>query len=716
MRKLLSGLLLCVVLSVACATTALSPVDMRTLATSDPHALIEKVRAALDAGGYANDSAGEREALWWMGHAGINASDDAAVTEAVARLKGLDSVGHDTLAKSYAGFLTADLRIAHGDGGGVGDALKAAALQLDSPDPARRALAKFQLCDAYSMAGQVRQSQPLCRTADAAFAKLHDSWDQAQAKNDEGNNAYAMDRYSAAGPFYVAARALYHKVGDRAQELMVGDNLAQVYLKEGKPEQAIALSRASLANERAAGRLSDALVSQYDISRALDVMGQHRKAMALITSTVAEARKAGLGSLLPDLLQEQSHFAEHNGDLKLALSAEQAALKASRAHWSSLLGSQQAELAARYTAREKEIRIRELERNNEMKNLKLQTAQAEAARNAMQLRHQRTTLVAVLAGVAGLIVGVVSLLLLLRAQHRHARELRRQALEDPLTGVDNRRGFFQRAQALLARRDVVTPSLHALLLFDFDYFKQVNDRCGHPFGDIVLNVSLQRLVEVLGERGRLARLGGEEFAALCPRVGGEAALALAEEMRMAVAAIAFPQAPADLDVTITSVSRCSMAPVATTSPVGCMLPIARCMSRRRAGAIRSRWRKRSRSCCHRRGLTRSLQPELAVAAGAPGSECRIRARAGVRKARVLPASRSRCVRRSRSSAWRIRYPAPRVRFRATSPASVQNARRRSATAGVSPTGCRGSGRCAAQPWPRTTSSAPCANPSRRPPR
>ncbi|MGH8191765.1 MAG: GGDEF domain-containing protein, partial [Rhodanobacteraceae bacterium] len=46
------------------------------------------------------------------------------------------------------------------------------------------------------------------------------------------------------------------------------------------------------------------------------------------------------------------------------------------------------------------------------------------------------------------------------------------------------------------------------------------------------------------------RLGGEEFAALCPRVGGEAALAFAEEMRAAVAAIAFPQAPVDLDVTI----------------------------------------------------------------------------------------------------------------------------------------------------------------------
>ncbi|MGH8126637.1 MAG: GGDEF domain-containing protein, partial [Rhodanobacteraceae bacterium] len=368
--------------------------------------------------------------------------------------------------------------------------------------------------------------------------------------NDEGNNAYGLGRYAAAGGFYKAAIDLYRKAGDRPQALMVGDNLAQVYLKEGKPGQAIALSRASLANERAAGRESDALISQYDVARAMEVMDQHDGATALIASTVDEARKAHLDSLLPDLLQEQSRLAEDNGNLKLALAAERDALKAARKHWSSSLGSQQAELAARYATHEKAIRIRELERNNQVKNLKLKAAAAEAARNAMQLHRQHTRLLATLVAAAGLVIGIVSLLLLLGSQRRHARELRRQALEDPLTGVDNRRGFFRRAEELLGRHDADTPPLHALLLFDFDYFKRINDRCGHPFGDIVLNVSLQRLREVVGRRGCLARLGGEEFIALCPRIGGAAALDLAERMRAAISEIQFPNAPEDLDVTI----------------------------------------------------------------------------------------------------------------------------------------------------------------------
>jgi diguanylate cyclase (GGDEF)-like protein len=243
-------------------------------------------------------------------------------------------------------------------------------------------------------------------------------------------------------------------------------------------------------------------------------------------------------------------MAEANGDLKLALASEREAMQIAGKYWKVSLGSQQAELAARYAAREKEIRIQELERNNQVKNLKLRAAQADVERNAMQLRRQRGTLIAALIAGIGLVVGVVSLLLLLRSQWRHGRELRRQAQEDPLTGVDNRRGFFRRAQALLDRRDVDTAPLHALLLFDFDHFKRINDQYGHPYGDIVLNVSLQCLRGVVDSRGRLARLGGEEFVVLCPHLGGAEAVQLAEEMRTAIRALAFPDAPDGLDVTI----------------------------------------------------------------------------------------------------------------------------------------------------------------------
>lgn len=550
MPKFLPGLLLWLVAGAAFPATVLSLHQMRIMSAADPHGLIGQVRDALDAGTYANDSAGEREALWWMGRAGINTGDDAAVTEAVARLDSLGSVAHDTLAQSYAGFLDADLRIGHGDGSAVSEALRAAALQLDSRDAAHRAFAKFQLCDAYSMADQYKQSDPLCRDAAAAFATLGDDWNQAQAMNTRGVNAYSLGRYPDAERFYRQARALYEKAGDHSRALMTGDNLAQVFLKQGKPRQALELSRASLADERAGGREADALISQYAIARALQAMGRHAEAMQMINTTIDEAKKAQLNGILPDVLEEQSRIAEANGNSALALHASREALAVSRKHWLGTLDSQQAELATRYAAREKELRIRELERNNQIKTLKLRTTEAEAARNAMRLRRQRATLVAAAVAALGLLVGIVSLLLLLRSQRRYARGLRRQALEDPLTGVENRRAFFLRVHKLVQAGDATRPPLHALLLFDFDHFKQINDRCGHPFGDVVLNVSLQRLREVVGDRGHLARLGGEEFVALCPDIGGTEAVRLAEEMRAAMASLVFPQGPDGFGATI----------------------------------------------------------------------------------------------------------------------------------------------------------------------
>ena len=548
MRAILFATLLLICACVQAKTLAAA--DLRARSAGAPHALIVDVRRALDADAYAHDPAGEREALWWMGHAGINGSDDAAVTEAVARLKSLGATEHDELALSYAGFLSADREILRGDGTGVSSALQAAARLLGSSDPARRALAHFQLCDAYTMAEQPSHAQLLCAKADAEFAALGDEWNRAQAENDEGSNAFALGQFDAAERFYQQARARYFKTGDRSQALMVGDNLAQVELRLGHAGEAIALSRASLTDERADGRQTDALISQSNIARALYALGEKREALALIADTVAEARQAHLDGALPDLLEIESDLAGQSGDLKLALADAREQLRVSRNRWAPALRAQEAELAARYAAREREMRIHDLERDNQIKSLKLQTARANADRNALLLQRQHQTLTMALLAASGLGLGVISLLLLLRSQRRHAVELRGQALQDALTGVDNRRGFFRRLDALLSAQRAPSPPLHALLLFDFDHFKGINDRCGHPFGDIVLGVSLQKLGEVLGARGHLGRLGGEEFAALCPRLGGEGALKLAEEMRAAVAGIEFPQAPRDLEVTI----------------------------------------------------------------------------------------------------------------------------------------------------------------------
>lgn len=88
------------------------------------------------------------------------------------------------------------------------------------------------------------------------------------------------------------------------------------------------------------------------------------------------------------------------------------------------------------------------------------------------------------------------------------RQLQFQATHDPLTALPNRAAFAARLDALLQSRD----NRVTLLMIDLDRFKEVNDTLGHNVGDYVLHEVATRLSTVMGDRGFIARIGGDEFA------------------------------------------------------------------------------------------------------------------------------------------------------------------------------------------------------------
>lgn len=104
--------------------------------------------------------------------------------------------------------------------------------------------------------------------------------------------------------------------------------------------------------------------------------------------------------------------------------------------------------------------------------------------------------------------------------YRRGRDLRQAvrhnavlALHDPLTGLPNRVLFFDRLEQALARsrRD---RRLVAVLMFDLDHFKSINDRYGHDVGDAVLRQVAERLRAVVRDTDTAARIGGDEFVVL----------------------------------------------------------------------------------------------------------------------------------------------------------------------------------------------------------
>lgn len=107
-------------------------------------------------------------------------------------------------------------------------------------------------------------------------------------------------------------------------------------------------------------------------------------------------------------------------------------------------------------------------------------------------------------------------------------ELRKAALQDPLTGLLNRRGFHHVVARSWGSLD--RPS-GAVMMVDLDGFKGVNDTAGHPVGDMVLATVGRALMQSKRDGDFAARLGGDEFALVLPGATPDEARRIAERIR-----------------------------------------------------------------------------------------------------------------------------------------------------------------------------------------
>jgi diguanylate cyclase (GGDEF)-like protein len=104
---------------------------------------------------------------------------------------------------------------------------------------------------------------------------------------------------------------------------------------------------------------------------------------------------------------------------------------------------------------------------------------------------------------------------------------------DPLTGLSNRRNFEihvkQKMRSINQYKDKAS-----LVLIDVDHFKNINDKFGHPIGDIILKELSNILLENIKDTDLAARWGGEEFVILLPKTSIDEASILADKIRTAI--------------------------------------------------------------------------------------------------------------------------------------------------------------------------------------
>lgn len=290
--------------------------------------------------------------------------------------------------------------------------------------------------------------------------------------NNIGDSYLQTRQYDRARNMFEQALDMAKELADKQTEDVIRFNLGSLLIKQGKKAQGISLLEDATKGMRV----------YFDKADLQDLLGE-----------VAENyQQAGMYQRQAESLLEQRNLREEIFRVGSDRHIE--------------------ELNERYQSKDKANRIKLLEQERINQDRLLENK---------KLQQQITELIAVLA------ILIIPLLWLLYFRVKQSSlwlkqtnlKLRQETLQDPLTGLSNRRALHQRMQKNISSGIIKDPSNGGVfLLMDIDKFKQINDLYGHESGDDVLKEMAKRLAQVCRESDMLMRWGGEEFLLYLPNI------------------------------------------------------------------------------------------------------------------------------------------------------------------------------------------------------
>ncbi|MFZ5542895.1 MAG: diguanylate cyclase [Pseudomonadota bacterium] len=314
-----------------------------------------------------------------------------------------------------------------------------------------------------------------------------------------GENEAAHQALQRARQYGGQALAMARREGNPYAEIVTQGNLAEVLALAGEFEQAERLLTDAIDRARELGFRAVELRSRHNLGELRLLQGLHDQALQVQHAVLDELRRGGD--------HETTRMRVHSALYRTYKSLGQFEPALAHCEAYHAIEMQRSALQARAQAR---LMVNRLE---------MEQALQVADQALMDAARQRIK--------AGELEAEK------RALEARSEALHRDAHEDPLTGLHNRRRIDQDLPALLQQAHAEGHPLHVAVI-DVDRFKQVNDQFGHAVGDAVLREVAQILRHRLRTRDLAARVGGEEFLVVLVDSPPAAALDICERLRAAV--------------------------------------------------------------------------------------------------------------------------------------------------------------------------------------
>lgn len=362
-----------------------------------------------------------------------------------------------------------------------------------------------------------------------------DSPEYAMLRNQEGQVREDLGDYPAALAAYQQAEAILKHHQAPESLLVVELNLGSVLSLLGRHAEALSILtkvREASANSSSGGVFS---LQRYFEGRALAGLGRHGEALQAFNDAEQQVMAAENQRYLAWILSAKAaslealgQFGEANQQLHRFIAVHE-----QLDHW------QNEQVASRLR-----VEFDVAQREAENAALKAEQALQQAQLQGYEARRRWQVVAFALASALLLVVGGLAW-----RQIRKARRYHYLAMTDELTGLANRRHIEALSRSLHDEAREEEQPL-ALLVFDIDYFKRINDSFGHVVGDEVLVQVCKVVKAALRTQDQVGRTGGEEFLVLMPNTRLAAALQIAERLRQVVERLDLAMVAVGLSATI----------------------------------------------------------------------------------------------------------------------------------------------------------------------